>query len=58
MPVTAGIVGSLIGKVVASSAHAREINAIVAGARHNSRLNKIMWGASPRRSSVNHRAGL
>ncbi|MET4388039.1 nucleotide-binding universal stress UspA family protein [Bradyrhizobium sp. F1.4.3] len=36
--------GSSIGKVLGSWAHSHEIDAIVMGAYHHSRLNEIVWG--------------
>lgn len=41
---TIGINGSSIGKVLATWAHAKAIDALVMGAYHHSRLNEIVWG--------------
>lgn len=41
---TVAINGSSIGKVLASWAQARAVDAIIMGAYHHSRLNEIVWG--------------
>lgn len=41
---TVGINGSSIGKVLASWAQARAVDAIIMGAYHHSRLNEVVWG--------------